>query len=144
MANLCMTDIEIICDEKEAAEFLLRKLDSWCREFDATPFEEIVEKSGIGTAEKFNCRGSVDCFGVGVGIENTIEITTSTAWLPITRIWLAICEKYLTENGWGYCLFYEGFEPCCDVFYTNDTTLVGTRVYGRKDLWEYANENEWD
>lgn len=124
MANNCITYINIEFPTEMEAKDACAKIDSWCEKGHDNWLGNVCINAGIMTLEeaygspKYRCRGSVGYTDVS---DDTVQITTDTAWAPMLQMWKAICEKHFPEAE----IVYSAEEPGCKIFFTNDPALVG-------------------
>lgn len=130
MPNWCSTEIEIYHDDKKAIDSLYHKIKEWTSrdymENGAGNYNwlgNVVLGSGVGTVDQnkdtdIRCRGEITLFGK---YDGCISISTETAWVPMLQMWLKVIDKYIP----GGRLFYEAFEPGCEICCTNNVDIVG-------------------
>lgn len=125
LANLCETAIRIEAG-KENIYKLYGKISKWVNE-SGNGLSEIVKQSGISGKGEVYCVGEMENISLLDSFNTkesaSIEIYTITKWTPCLRMWVSICEKYLSED---YQLFFKAFEPGCRICCTNDTETAET------------------
>lgn len=127
----------MICIQHEDVNKLKQlesRIDEWC---ENSPFENDFEKywlgnivigSKIGTVDKglptdLNCRGRIDWMST-LEEDATLRIETTTAWVPLLKMWKRLVEEYLPDAE----IVYACEETRRKIFLTNDPVLVGTYV----------------
>ncbi len=138
MANDCYTRITINSGKIDEAVSLYNNILQWLD--SPTPVAKwwlgnVVYHSGIdaidrlGNFSTYRCRGSVIYHDIFVSDDNVeISIDTETAWVPMVKMWKAVCEKYLGYDDKGnpnFEIVYSAEEPGCLLYWTNDPALNG-------------------
>lgn len=132
MPNWCSTNIEIIHDNPNVIETLYKKIEQWtgnnCVEnsFGTSWLGNVVVGAGLCTADEvahtnIRCRGSICYMDL---YHDRIMIQTETAWAPMLRMWQLVVDKYAPEAE----IIYTAEEPGCELYTTNDPTLVGKYI----------------
>jgi hypothetical protein len=67
------------------------------------------------------CRGSLVYVDVS---DNLLIVDVETAWTPMLKMWVMICDKYLGEN--KYKLYYCAEESSAELYVTNDPAFSDT------------------
>lgn len=145
MPNWCMTNIYINNENEEELKDFYKKLEEWTSKnycengFGLRWLGNVLGNSGIDTMENgdFNirCRGWIEYFDLCDS--NQLQIQTATAWVPMVKMWVKVCEKYLPNAE----IIYTAEECGMILYITNDHDLAGKYVV---DVWkdEIANEHE--
>jgi hypothetical protein len=136
MSNLCSTTITINGDSDD-----VERLGNLIEKAQEQLYINTMSKgrwlgnicifSGISSVNdaingKPRCKGEIDCFDCYD--DNSLTIYTSTAWVPMLEMWKLIIDKHFPKMD----IIYSCEEPSQGLYWTNDPTLVGERVY---DSW---------
>ena len=79
------------------------------------------------------CRGSIIYVDI---TDDQVIVDTETAWVPMMQVWHKVVEKLNLDD---VDIIYTAEEPGCELYWTNDPTIVGTYI-----LEAYYNGNEND
>lgn len=149
MPNWCNTEIHIIHDDTEKLNKLSDLISEWTSKdycengFGYNWLGNIVGNSGIAkwtddfhtdSGESIRCRGSLIYYEVN---GNSLNITTETAWGPMVRMWVLVCEKYLP----GAQIYFTAEECGNCVYETNDPDYIGKYNI---DIWDDPPEEFGD
>ena len=129
MPNWCHTDIYIHSENKNQLSELDMLIDEWTKEnymdngFGLDWLGNIVGNSGIGTVDTnpetdLRCRGRLEYKDF---YENTLHITTSTAWAPMLKMWQKLVDKYVPDAE----IIYSAEEFGNGLLETNDPVYDG-------------------
>ena len=152
MPNWCYTNITIYHNDKNKLKDFFDKVEEWRKKpYKTNDFDNyslgwlgnIVGNSGLAEwkvkengrehfVPNISCRGSLQTFELH---DNSINLSTETAWGPMLEMWKLLCEKYLP----GSELYYTAEESGNGLFQTNDPDYIG-RYY--IDVWEPPEEFE--
>ncbi len=143
MPNWCVNTIQIK-DEQEVLENLKSLIVEWTKKnycsngFGLNWLGNIVGNSGVDDMSTGDftvaCRGTLDDMELS---DNTLGISTSTAWGPANKMWLKVLEKYAPNAEY----IYESIEEANEVYQTNDETMKGLYIF---DAFDCEEESDWD
>lgn len=151
MANLCLTDITIVCKDYEEAKDLY-SLIVYCLSQPQTEEDKfgkgwvgfLVEKGLEQNCKNFDCRGNIHENTLRLNYDK-VEFTAESSWTPepILSIISKIVEKSTKEGE----IIFNSEEPGCEIFATNDISLIGKRtghfIEGEPITWEESEIYDW-
>ncbi len=147
MANWCYTNITISHKDQGLLEGFFEKIEEWTskdyvkNDFGHNWLGNIVGNSGIAkwtddfhtdSGEYIKARGTLNERHLNKGY---INLATKTAWGPMMRMWVLVCEKYLP----GAEIIFTAEESGNLLYQTNDPDLEGKYYI---DVWEPPEEFE--
>lgn len=147
MANWCNTNITINNENEDELRAFEKKLQEWTSknyvntDFGLNWLGNIVGNSGIDTIENgdfqnVRCRGLVSY--IGEVIDGQLDIQTETAWVPMMKMWVELCEKYLPDAEIIYTA-----EECGNCLYeTNDPYMKDHYIVDAYDIDDI--ESDWE
>ena len=148
MPNWCYSSISIYHNDEEKLKALYENIQKWSKkEFKPNGFDtygmswlgNIAGNSGIAKWNKekdcfegLRTRGSLQSLYFNNG---HISLSTETAWAPMMKMWILICDKYLPDA----TILYTAEEPGMCIYETNDPDVIGMYYI---DVWEPPEEFE--
>lgn len=126
MPNWCSSTITLRCRNEKYSKAVCNKIASWCKNPEEWLGNILIEADAC-SLENIN-DGQVRCRGSLIQIKadgRDVILDTETAWAPMLQMWKRICEKHFpeVEN-----ILYKAEEPGCDLFFTNDESVVGNII----------------